>query len=80
VTAFRATGVKELPDGTTKPFCDVIPDLEFRDDNRPLLSGTLRCVLVDGLSMSQVEPGSRTCHPLGTGLYGGFEGHYQGVV
>ena len=38
-------GAIELPDGRTKPFQDVIPDLQFHDDNRRLLGGSIRTVL-----------------------------------
>jgi hypothetical protein len=74
-----ARGGIELPDGRTKPFSDVIPELEFRDDNRRLTGGTIRVVMADGSVRSyRVEPVSTTGFHLGTGLYGGFEGHYQG--
>jgi hypothetical protein len=74
-----ARGAIELPDGRSKPFSDVIPDLAFHDDNRRLVGGTLRAVLADGAERTyRVEPVSTTGFHLGTGLYGGFEGHYQG--
>jgi hypothetical protein len=74
-----ARGAIELTDGRTKPFQDVVPDLRFRDDNRRLLGGTLRAVLQDGSECTyRIEPVSATGFHLGTGLYGGFEGHYQG--
>lgn len=74
-----ARGAIELPDGRTKQFQDVIPDLRFRDDNRRLLGGTLRAVLPDGTDCTyRIEPLSATGFHLGTGLYGGFEGHHQG--
>ncbi len=74
-----ARGAIELPDGRTKPFQDVIPDLQFRDDNRRLLGGSIRTVLPDGTESSyRIDPVSATGFHLGTGLYGGFEGHYQG--
>jgi hypothetical protein len=69
----------ELPDGRSKPFHDVIPELEFRDDNRRFLGGTIRGVLADGSSRSyRIEPVSATGFHLGAGLYGGLDGHYQG--
>ena len=72
-------GAIELPDGRSKAFRDVIPDLQFRDDNRRLLGGTLRAVLPDGTERTyRVEPVSTTGFHLGTGLYGGYEGHHQG--
>ena len=74
-----ARGAIELPDGRSKPFRDAIPDLEFRDDNRRLVGGTLRAVLSDGTERTyRIDPVSTTGFHLGTGLYGGFEGHYQG--
>jgi hypothetical protein len=74
-----ARGGIELPDGRAKPFADVIPALEFRDDNRRLVGGTIRAMLPDGREGTyRVEPVSSTGFHLGTGLYGGFEGHHQG--
>jgi hypothetical protein len=74
-----ARGGIERSDGRTQPFRDVIPDLRFRDDNRRLLGGTIRGVLTDGSERTyRIEPVSATGFHLGTGLYGGFEGHYQG--
>ncbi len=74
-----ARGSIELPDGRVKAFHDVIPDLEFRDDNRRLAGGTIRVVMPDGVNRSyRVEPVSDTGFHLGTGLYGGFEGHFHG--
>lgn len=74
-----ARGGIELPDGRSKAFRDVIPDLEFRDDNRRLVGGTLRAVLPDGSERTyRIEPVSTTGFHLGTGLYGGFAGHHQG--
>jgi hypothetical protein len=74
-----ARGAIELPDGRTKAFADVIPELEFRDDNRRLTGGMIRVVMVDGSNRAyRVEPVSSTGFHLGAGLYGGFEGHFQG--
>ena len=74
-----ARGSIELPDGRVKPFTDVVPALEFRDDNRRLTGGTLTAVLPDGGERTyRIEPVSDTGFHLGAGLYGGFEGHYQG--
>jgi hypothetical protein len=74
-----ARGAIELPDGRAKPFRDVIPALEFRDDNRRLTGGAIRVVLWDGTERTyRVDPVSATGFHLGTGLYGGFEGHHQG--
>ena len=74
-----ARGGIELPDGRAKPFRDVIPELQFRDDNRRLLGGTIRGVGPDGTDhIYRIDPVSMTGFHLGTGLYGGFEGHFQG--
>lgn len=74
-----ARGGVELPDGRTKPFADVIPELQFRDDNRRLIGGTLRAVMPDGSERSyRIDAISDTGFHLGTGLYGGFEGHFHG--
>lgn len=74
-----AQGAIELPDGRSRPFRDVIPDLEFNDENRRLVGGTLRAVLSDGTTRTyRIEPVSTTGFHLGTGLYGGFDGHHQG--
>lgn len=74
-----ARGSIELPNGRAKHFVDVIPALEFRDDNRRLIGGTIRAVLDDGTERRySVEPVSETGFHLGAGLYGGFEGHYHG--
>jgi hypothetical protein len=69
----------ELPDGRCKAFQDVIPELEFRDDNRRLLGGVIRGVLADGSTRTfRIDPVSATGFHLGSGLYGGLDGHYQG--
>jgi hypothetical protein len=74
-----ARGAIELPDGRAKAFRDVIPQLGFRDDNRRLVGGTIQAVLDDGTERTyRVEPVSSTGFHLGTGLYGGFEGHFHG--
>ncbi|HKY17264.1 MAG TPA: hypothetical protein VJM33_20215 [Microthrixaceae bacterium] len=74
-----ARGAIELSDGRNKPFRDVIPSLEFRDDNRRLVGGTIRVVMADGSERDyRVDPVSTTGFHLGTGLYGGYEGHHQG--
>jgi hypothetical protein len=74
-----ARGSIELSDGRVKPFHEVIPNLDFRDDNRRLTGGTIRVVMPDGTDRNyRVEPVSDTGFHLGTGLYGGFEGHFQG--
>jgi hypothetical protein len=69
----------ERPAGRPQPFSDVVPDLRFDDANRRLLGGTLRCVLADGGERTfDVHPVSDTGFHLGTGLYGGFDGHWHG--
>ncbi len=74
-----AQGSIELPDGRVKAFVDVVPSLEFQDDNRRLTGGSIRVVMPDGTDRTyQVEPVSDTGFHLGTGLYGGFEGHFHG--
>jgi hypothetical protein len=74
-----ARGGIELADGRNKPFRDVSPQLEFRDDNRRLVGGTITVVLADGAERTyRVDPVSTTGFHLGAGLYGGFDGHHQG--
>ena len=74
-----ARGAIELPDGRTKAFRDVIPNLEFRDDNRRLTGGTLTVVMADRSERRyRVEPVSDTGFHLGAGLYGGLDGHHHG--
>lgn len=74
-----ARGGIELPDGRAKAFADVIPDLQFRDDNRRLIGGTIRAVMPDGSDHTyRVDAISDTGFHLGTGLYGGFDGHFHG--
>ncbi len=74
-----AQGAIELPDGRRKPFRDVVPHLRFEDGNRRLIGGQLRCFDADGTErVLEVAPVSTTGFHLGTGLYGGFEGHVHG--
>ncbi len=74
-----ARGSIELPNGRVKEFVDVIPSIEFQDDNRRLTGGTIRAVLAGGETKTyRIEPVSDTGFHLGAGLYGGFEGHYHG--
>lgn len=74
-----ARGAIELPDGRSKAFVDVLPEFTFRDDNRRFTGGTLRVVMADGSQRSyRVDPVSDTGFHLGTGLYGGLDGHYHG--
>jgi hypothetical protein len=74
-----AQGAIELPDGRRKPFRDIVPALEFEDGNRRLVGGELHCTNADGSErVLRVEPVSATGYHLGTGLYGGFDGHVHG--
>jgi hypothetical protein len=74
-----AQGAIELPDGRRKPFRDIVPVLAFDDANRRLLGGDLRCTHPDGSErVLRIEPVSTTGFHLGTGLYGGYEGHVHG--
>lgn len=74
-----AQGAIELPDGRRKTFRDIVPGLAFEDGNRRLIGGDLRCVQSDGTErVVTIEPISATGFHLGTGLYGGFEGHVHG--
>ena len=76
----HAQGAIELPDGRRKPFRDIVPALAFDDGNRRLVGGHLWCVNPDGSErVLDVEPISATGFHLGTGLYGGFEGHVHGI-
>ncbi len=69
----------ELPNGRRIPFKTVEPHLTFDDDNRRLTGGWMRYVLADGTERTfTVQPVSDTGFHLGTGLYGGFNGHHQG--
>jgi hypothetical protein len=68
----------ERPSGRRVPV-DLEPDLRFDDANRRLLGGTLRCTLPDGSTRTfDVRPAADTGFHLGTGLYGGFDGHHHG--
>jgi hypothetical protein len=74
-----AQGAIELSDGRRKAFRDIAPELAFDDGNRRLLGGELRCTNPDGSERRLlVEPISDTGFHLGTGLYGGYEGHVHG--
>jgi hypothetical protein len=72
-------GAIELSDGRRKAFRDIVPALRFEDGNRRLIGGELRCVNADGSDrVFHVEAISGTGFHLGTGLYGGYEGHVHG--
>ncbi len=74
-----AQGGLEGPNGRRQPFRDIIPDLRFDDGTRRLLGGEIRVVTSDGHKRTfAVEPVSATGFHLGTGLYGGFDGHHHG--
>jgi hypothetical protein len=74
-----AQGAYEPVAGRRRPFRDIVPALRFDDANRRLLGGQLRVVLDDGTDrVLTVEPVSSTGFHLGTGLYGGYEGHVHG--
>jgi hypothetical protein len=74
-----AQGAIELPDGRRKPFRDIVPALRFEDGNRRLIGGEVRGIAHDGTErVLQVEPVSATGFHLGTGLYGGYDGHVHG--
>jgi hypothetical protein len=64
----------ELASGRRVPVSVVEPAFRFDDANRRFLGGTLR---LDDTEYS-VQPVSDTGFHLGTGLYGGWEGHFHG--
>jgi hypothetical protein len=69
----------ERASGRRIAFRELTPALRFDDRNRRLLGGELHCALADGTSRTfEVRPVSDTGFHLGTGLYGGFDGHHQG--
>lgn len=71
-------GGVELASGRVLPFSSIEPDLRFDDANRRFLGGTLRCGLGDEVKAYELRPVSDTGFHLGTGLYGGWEGHFHG--
>jgi len=72
-------GTIELANGRRIPFDAIDLDLRFDDANRRLLGGTISATQADGTVIAYaVEPVSETGFHLGTGLYGGFEGHHHG--
>ena len=72
-------GGLELRSGRRIPLVSATPELRFDDANRRLLGGTLRLDLADGSAKTyDVQPVSDTGFHLGAGLYGGFDGHFQG--
>ncbi len=74
-----AQGAIELADGRRRPFRDIVPALAFDDGTRRFLGGDLRCVEAGGGErVLHIEPVSDTGFHLGTGLYGGYDGHVHG--
>jgi hypothetical protein len=72
-------GGVEHADGRREPFAALVPALEFRDDNRRFVGGSLRFVTDDGSDrVISMTPVSDTGFHLGTGLYHGFDGHWHG--
>jgi hypothetical protein len=72
-------GGVEHPDGRRESFTALVPQLEFRDDNRRFLGGRLRFTMEDGSDRElTLAPVSDTGFHLGTGLYHGFDGHWHG--
>jgi hypothetical protein len=72
-------GGLELHTGRRIPFQAIEPDLTFDDATRRLTGGSIRYVQADGTERTfTVRPVSTTGFHLGTGLYGGFDGHHQG--
>jgi hypothetical protein len=72
-------GAIELADGRVEPMRDVVPELRFDSVNRRLLGGVLRCTFADGREHPiEVTPRGEVGFHLGTGLYFGFDGHWQG--
>ena len=72
-------GGVEHPDGRREPFAALVPDLDFRDDNRRFVGGSLTLTMTDGsLRPLTLTPVSETGFHLGTGLYHGFDGMSHG--
>jgi hypothetical protein len=74
-----AQGGIELASGRLLPFSSIDPDLRFDDANRRFLGGTIGCRMGDGeAKVFSLVPVSDTGFHLGTGLYGGWDGHFHG--
>jgi hypothetical protein len=72
-------GGMESPGGAREMFVSLDPDLQFQDDNRRFLGGTLHFVTESGAQRPiTLTPVSATGFHLGTGLYHGFDGHWHG--
>jgi hypothetical protein len=69
----------EHADGRKDQFSALVPELEFRDDNRRLLGGRLHFTMADGSARPiDVEVLASTGFHLGTGVYHGFDGQWHG--
>jgi hypothetical protein len=69
----------EQPDGTKLQLASLLPDLDFQDDNRRLLGGTLHCTMSDGSVRDlTITPVSDTGFHLGGALYFGLDDHWHG--
>lgn len=72
-------GGVEHPDGRRESFVALIPNLNFRDDNRRFEGGTLQMTMADGSPRPlTLAPVSDTGFHLGTGLYHGLDGQAHG--
>ena len=72
-------GGAEHPDGRREPFASLVPELEFRDDNRRLQGGVLHFTTPSGQQRPvTITPVSATGFHLGSGLYLGFDGRWHG--
>ncbi|MDZ4827058.1 MAG: hypothetical protein SGJ13_11445 [Actinomycetota bacterium] len=65
--------------GRKEHFAALVPELKVRDDNRRVLGRTLHFTMNDGAARAiEIRPLSETGFHLGTGLYPGFDGHWNG--
>lgn len=72
-------GGVEHPDGRREPFTSIVPELEFRTDNRRLVGGALHCTMADGTERPLVLTAlGDTGFHLGAGLYFGFDDRWHG--
>jgi hypothetical protein len=75
----RAQGEEVRADGTTTQYAEVEQALEFRDDNRRLIGGTITLRDAEGAERPvTVTPVSDTGFHLGTGGYFGWNGRMLG--
>jgi hypothetical protein len=78
-TTINSQGGIEHADGRVDTFTLIDPQLQFQDDNRRLLGGTIGVRLPDGTERTfTVEVPTATGFHLGTGLYFGFDGKFHG--